>query len=194
MNQFLATTPRSTSDRLLTAIRRACPNALPPVPLEVQSRHDAVPGRCYEAVERHLAEQSGEAVLGWVIWEHPGAMLIMEHHAVALCGGVLVDVALHLGGERRILFAPDPSSGTEHGRNRFAPLSASPLIARLVGLKRRNDDIEKEAGNVMVACGLPEWQRNHAEAGALLERFYGKRWERKEKKEKREQRKKRKRR
>src|SRR4051812_1517013 len=110
MTQFLATTPGHFTERLAAALRTACPEALWPVYLDVRSRPDARAGACYEAVARHLEQNPGEAVYGWIVWEQPGAFLCMEHHAVARCGGLLVDVARHLGGERRVLFAPDPSS------------------------------------------------------------------------------------
>ncbi|WP_148716664.1 hypothetical protein [Chitinolyticbacter meiyuanensis] len=66
-------------------------------------------GQCIQVVSDHCAAHGGHMVLGWAIWEWPGAFIEAEYHAAwANPTGELIDIAPRRDGAyRTITFLPD---------------------------------------------------------------------------------------
>lgn len=84
-------------------------------------------GECFGNVLRHCEQRGGSIVYGWNIWLWPRVFVEAEHHAVWDDGnGRLIDVTPHRGGERTILFHPDPTRRFDHeGRQRLQNVKRS---------------------------------------------------------------------
>ncbi len=71
---------------------------------------ESLPQECYGNVERQVASQGGEYVVGWAIWERPELWVEAEHHAVWRGPDGLVDITPHGIQIDRVLFLPDPTA------------------------------------------------------------------------------------
>jgi hypothetical protein len=90
---------------------------------------------CFDAVKQCVSRMGGYLCYGWRIWEWPGVLVEGEFHAV-WCdpAGVLSDVSTTPGGEKEILFLPDPDKRFE-GRpinNVRRPLRSDPVIEAFI--------------------------------------------------------------
>lgn len=96
------------------------PNAQP-IRVAVEPSEGAEISECFGNVLQHAERHGGSIVYGWSIWLWPRVYVEAEHHAVWDDGnGRLIDVTPHLGGERAILFHPDPNRRFDHeGRKRL---------------------------------------------------------------------------
>jgi hypothetical protein len=102
------TTPAAPSPKLLAFIRSLGledPSFLPVAP-----GAGARAGWCHENVARAVAERGGVPVYGVVVWCNDLFATLESHAVLRAADGALVDVTPH-DGERRILFAVDPSLG-----------------------------------------------------------------------------------
>ncbi|MCE9562171.1 MAG: hypothetical protein K8U57_08970 [Planctomycetes bacterium] len=173
MFALTAKPPACLTDAILAGLKDQCPQAGPPVRLQVRPHLSTTPCQCYAAVAAHLeglpAGTTARMLFGWLLWEFSGVLLILEHHAVAEVDGVLLDVARHLYGETEVVFAPDPATAPLDNSvaNRFAGLSGSSVVRRIAQLKRRNTELE-QGEPPRVFTRIPEWQRNDAEVYRLL--------------------------
>jgi hypothetical protein len=62
-------------------------------------------------VRRIVAQNGGEIVFGWTIWEWPNVYIEAEHHAVWRdTSGKLIDITPAQGGDVKRLFVPDPTA------------------------------------------------------------------------------------
>jgi len=87
--------------------KRVMPGASP-----VYVPHEPLTGKplreCFPIVEAHAAEQGGERVLGWAVWEYQEVFIEAEFHAVWRdLAGELHDLTPHLLKPDRLLFIPD---------------------------------------------------------------------------------------
>lgn len=118
----------------LAGHRRAVAITLNPLP-------DAEALDCFSVVERVTADQAGERVLGWRIWENPGFWLEAEFHAVwRRPDGSLVDLTPVEAHFERMVFVEDAAASYD-GRqvnNRFWPLSGHPAIGRHVAAQAQH--------------------------------------------------------
>jgi hypothetical protein len=68
-------------------------------------------------VQRRIAADGGEPVLGWKIWEWYGVMIESEFHMIWRSpDGTLHDMTPNASPFERVLFLPDPSQTYEEGR------------------------------------------------------------------------------
>ncbi len=64
---------------------------------------------CFDVVAAHVARHGGSPVLGWTLWEFPGAYIEAEFHCVWRApSGILLDVVPRAEFHDEILFLPDP--------------------------------------------------------------------------------------
>jgi hypothetical protein len=100
--------PRAITD----AVRAFCNKVVAgskPIYLDTRPVPGARIDDCFAVVERQVAQNGGERVLGWQIWQHAQIMIEAEFHAVWRDpSGVLRDITPKPGGISRILFLHDP--------------------------------------------------------------------------------------
>lgn len=101
--------PDIQSSHVIDFCKRVVPGASP-----VYVPHEPLPGRplreCFPIVEAQVAEQGGDRVLGWSIWEIQDVFIEAEFHAVWRDpDGGLHDLTPHLLQPAQILFVPDAS-------------------------------------------------------------------------------------
>jgi hypothetical protein len=66
---------------------------------------------CFQNVRNVIAEQGGEIVYGWLVWQHGNIFVEAEHHSVwRKTTGELVCVTPQTPPEKAITFIPDPSA------------------------------------------------------------------------------------
>jgi hypothetical protein len=91
---------------------------------------------CFNNVRRRIAQDGGDIVFGWAIWEWPGIFVEAEHHAVWAppSGGAWQDITPGPPSFRRRLFLPDDTAiydfaneGILRDNVRLA-VSTSPLV------------------------------------------------------------------
>jgi hypothetical protein len=79
------------------------------VPFE--SVADAKERFCFQNVRNVIAEQGGEIVYGWLVWQHGEIFVDAEHHAVwRKATGELACVTPQTPSVKTITFIPDPSA------------------------------------------------------------------------------------
>ncbi|WP_159008520.1 SEC-C metal-binding domain-containing protein [Bradyrhizobium sp. S69] len=76
--------------------------------VSVQPDQSAIVRECFTNVTNKVARDGGSIAYGWAIWEWKRVFIEAEHHAVWEKDGNFTDVTPHPGGERSILFLPDP--------------------------------------------------------------------------------------
>jgi len=65
---------------------------------------------CFNNVRDVIAEQGGEIVYGWLVWQHENIFVEAEHHSVwQKTTGEIVCVTPQTPPEKAITFIPDPS-------------------------------------------------------------------------------------
>jgi len=80
-----------------------------PIRLRVTPAENAILGECFGNVAARVAANGGELVYGWQIWTWPHVLVEAEFHAVwRSSSGDLRDITPKHGGDREILFVPDP--------------------------------------------------------------------------------------
>lgn len=76
--------------------------------VQVRPDENAVENECFNNVLAKVAQEGGDIVYGWTIWEWPRVFIEAEHHAVWEKDCTLLDITPHINGETKILFLPDP--------------------------------------------------------------------------------------
>lgn len=106
------TTPPTIDKNVLKFCKTLSPGAKP-IFVNVSPQSWARFNYCNKNVERMIALQGGEMVLGYKIWYVPNLYIEAERHAVwRNSKGNLVDITPNKDGERRILFLPSPDLTT----------------------------------------------------------------------------------
>lgn len=77
--------------------------------IDVKPRAAGSVGECFESVTEKVAQDGGEIVFGWLVWEWPGVAVEAEHYAVWSDGQSYLDVAPHRVSRSKVLFLPDPA-------------------------------------------------------------------------------------
>lgn len=137
------TTPSRVTEKILELCSGIVPDQAPEdVSVEVQEW--SLPRECFPNVARMVQEHGGQQINGWVIWQWTNILVEAEAHSVWQSPeGKLVDITLHEGGEKKILFLRDDTvvySGKPIGSIR-QPLTGSPLVAELIQLMNERDRI-----------------------------------------------------
>lgn len=140
------TTPRQITPAILDFCRGLVPDGEPRF-LNVTQAAGCETNCCYANVEEQVRRDGGAVQYGWLIWEFPGWYLNSEFHAVWLRDGELVDVTPAKGGERQVLFLPDPHRRWER---RAVPgercaLRDHPLVAQYLAALNAVDDLRASA-------------------------------------------------
>ena len=137
------TTPVEITDRIMELCSGAVPGTVP-VYVPVEAVGWGLMNECFPNVRRMVQKHGGQQVNGWDVWQWANISVTLEAHAVwESPEGKLVDITPHDCGEREILFLRDDRvvySGKPIGSIR-QPLTASPLVAELIGLLNERDRI-----------------------------------------------------
>ena len=179
--KYVARTPKAITESILVGVRQQCPTALAPVFVPVVPHPRAALGKCYGNASMSAEENGGRVTYGWAVWELPGMLVTLEHHAVVETNAGLLDVSLLADRTTRVLFAPDPATAFQPeayatsagGTNRFFPLSSSLLAGRLAEVKREQDRRVKLLLVAKSPLGAivndPVWRRHDAEAARIIQ-------------------------
>lgn len=137
------TTPAKITDKIMELCSSAVPGAAP-FYISVEAAGWGLMNECFPNVQRMVREHGGQQVNGWAVWQWANISVTLEAHAIwESPEGKLVDITPHDCGEREILFLRDDRvvySGKPIGSIR-QPLTASPLVAELIGLLNERDRI-----------------------------------------------------
>jgi hypothetical protein len=100
-------TPAEVGAPLVSLCAEVCPGAQP-IYVDVRPIQGAPINDCFSLVASMVAQQGGDAVLGWTLREMPGLFVEAEFHSVwRKPTGEFVDVAPKAEATQRILFLPD---------------------------------------------------------------------------------------
>ena len=139
----------------------------PPAYVEVQKDSNGLYGFCNLGVLEKIASDGGTIRFGWIIWEYPRIYLTAEFHAVWVNStGRLIDITPKPDGERRIVFAGDPTYSpdfdfTKRPNNRrtriFRPDNRAKLAQARIA-KFTASQIEYETKRAIKKCmTLEQW-------------------------------------
>ncbi|MCS4509954.1 hypothetical protein [Xylophilus ampelinus] len=136
-------TPADPTNDCIKAIQGALAIETEPVYITVHPAEGAVCDECFPNVSSQVERNGGQQVLGWTVWELPGAFYEAEFHAVwEQPDGSLVDVTPKRYEARRILFLIDGKARYE-GRQVNSlriPVSRDPAVLDFI--KASNAEFE----------------------------------------------------
>ena len=138
-----STTPKERTRAILGFCDQIVPGGQS-VYVPVQVRPGGRASYCYPSVEQAVAEEGGEIIFGWMIWEMPGRLIEAEHHACwRKQNGAIVDVTPKPDGEATILFLPDPDCPWEGKpiRNIRKPLIDDAAMRQMLAVNRVRDEL-----------------------------------------------------
>ena len=119
----------------VTALLAQLPGANTPQFVEVSPHPDSLPLDCFPNVQKQIKRHGGTLICGWEISEWPEVMMEAQFHAVwRSSNGDLMDISPNQLGEKRILFAEDPTRSYQ-GRivnNIRVPIADHILVRRLI--------------------------------------------------------------
>ncbi len=95
---------------------------------------------CIDIVRRLIAEQGGDCVIGWALWEWPGVIVEGEFHAIwKRPDQTYVDSTPRQDGTEFVLFLPDPKAvwDTWQKDNVRLPLARRREILDFIDIKER---------------------------------------------------------
>lgn len=111
---MIATTPKKISAPVRQFCKEICPKCRP-IYVPVEPELHAVRDQCFENVKLMVQKHGGSQIYGWMICIWPNVFAEAIHHGIWQGqDGRLVDVTPKAGGERRILFLPDPQREYDH--------------------------------------------------------------------------------
>ncbi|WP_267396401.1 MULTISPECIES: hypothetical protein [unclassified Sphingomonas] len=106
------TTPQSLSTFVLQTASKLSSNV--PMYVDYEPIEGAEEQRCFPNVDAAVERHGGERLIGWMLWEMPGAFIEAIHHAVwKKPSGEIVDITPKIDGELRIVFVIDPAATYE---------------------------------------------------------------------------------
>lgn len=151
--------PDHVSDSVRAVCRRIAPRSEPSV-VACEQRSICQQGMCFENVARLVADEGGEIVYGWLIWEWPKTVVEAEHHAVWRAGGRLVDVTPQWFQNPHHVFLSDPACAFDfEGRRRRDnwrfPLRSDPAVREYMALAARRIALEEEHSTGRDVCLTP---------------------------------------
>lgn len=168
-------TATTTPARITTHIHKLCRRlglGWKPQFVPVLERNDSGFRDCFNDVQRHIAENGGSIVYGWLLWEWPGILVEAEFHAVWQSPeGELLDVSEKPCGETTVLFIKDPTrvfSGRRVDNVRLA-VGKDPRISELIsGHEHFNHLLQQRHGDEVGEIHLDEELSLLAQALAVL--------------------------
>jgi hypothetical protein len=141
----------------------------------VRSRRDSVRQDCFKDVERQVAENGGEIIYGWQIWEWPRMMIEGEFHAVWRSpGGEIIDITIKPDGEERILFIPDPTrvySGRQLDNIRLALWDYHLVHEYIAVLQQQYKMLDENRISEVQSLATDEYMRIESRREAIVSRL-----------------------
>ena len=144
----------TTPARISSHIRKLCARlgiGWKPQFIQVAPRHDSGHLDCFNDVQRHISENGGSIVHGWLLWEWPNVLVEAEFHAVWKSpDGKLLDVSEKPQGETTILFVEDKTrifTGSSVDNVRMAVGNDPRIMEFIAGKEQFHRMFQKEFGD-----------------------------------------------
>jgi len=124
--------------------------------IEVEPLERSIQTECFDNVDQAIRADGGKAIMGWIIWEKPGAWLEAEHHAIwQQQNGTWRDVTPTVNGEPRLVFVPDDKAIRTHPRfglpTRYVSISNDPVAVYAIKKAQKLMEVRAE---ILAAGGI----------------------------------------
>ncbi|MBO9726693.1 MAG: hypothetical protein J7530_20170 [Novosphingobium sp.] len=124
--------------------------------VEVEPLEGSLQTECFDNVDRAIRTHGGKAIMGWIIWEKPGAWLEAEHHAIwEQQDGTWRDVTPTVDGEPRLVFVPDDKAVRSHPRfglpTRYVSISKDLVAVNAIKKAQKMMEVRAE---ILAAGGI----------------------------------------